>query len=79
MAETIRIIYWVLWKSFISTSCSLAASIKDKFSLETELVKDTGGIFKVCINDVIIYDNKGEETSLPKEEEVIQAIGKYIK
>ena len=79
MAETIRIIYWVLWEPFISTAASLAASIKDKFNLEAELIKDSGGIFTVSINDVIINDNKGEETSLPKEEEVIQKIGKYIK
>ncbi len=79
MAKIIRIIYWVLWEPFISTATSLAASIKDKFSLKTELIKDTGGIFKVSINDVVIYDNKGEETSLPKEEEVIQKIGNYIK
>ena len=56
----------------------MAAAIKDKFSLETELIKDTGGIFKVSVDDVIIYDNKGVKASLP-EEDVIQEIGKYIK
>ena len=55
----------------------MAAEIRSKFGITTELKEGHGGIFEVTVDDLVIYTNGGQCGCLPDNEEVLQRIGKY--
>ena len=73
MKLNIAIRYCSEW-NYLPQASSLAAAIKDKFGLETNLIADHNGIFEVSVNDRIIYNNKEYGGKFPDHGEIINAI-----
>jgi selenoprotein W-related protein len=48
----------------------LAVEIKERFQVESELVKLSGGVFEVYLNDELIYSKK-ELGRFPEDGEVL--------
>jgi len=55
----------------------MAAEIRNKLGITTNLKEGHGGIFEVTIDDQVIYTNRGQCGRLPDNEEVFQRIGEY--
>ena len=62
------------WENHFSTATSLVVAIKDKFGLKTKLIEGIGGIFKVVLNDEVIFDNKFGYGEVPNKEDLLQQI-----
>ena len=75
VAEVVRITYCIEW-NYLPVASSLAAAIKDKFGMNTELIEGHGGILKVTMNDTVMYDNLSKCGQLPTKEDVIRGIEK---
>ena len=75
MGNIITITYCIEW-NYLPIASSLAAAIKDKFSLNVELKEGHAGILKVTMNGTVIYDNQSECCQLPTKEEILQKIEK---
>jgi selenoprotein W-related protein len=52
----------------------LAATIKKELGLESELVRGSGGIFVVTVDNEIIF-SKREQGRFPSEREIVDALG----
>lgn len=52
---------------------SLAATIKRELALESELVRGSGGIFVVTVDNEIIF-SKREQGRFPSEREIVDAL-----
>ncbi len=52
---------------------SLAASIRDEFGVESELIKGGGGIFDVAVDGRPIY-SKHESGRFPEDEEILSQL-----
>jgi hypothetical protein len=55
---------------------SLAASIKNKFGLQADLIQGHDGIYEIVVNDTLVYSNTACEHP-PLEEDVFAEISKY--
>lgn len=53
----------------------MAAEIKRRFGVNTELIKGSGGVFDVKVNGKLIY-SKHETGRFPEHREVIDAMSK---
>jgi selenoprotein W-related protein len=51
----------------------LAATIKRELALESELVRGSGGIFVVTVDNEIIF-SKREQGRFPSEREIVDAL-----
>ncbi|UCE97442.1 MAG: Rdx family protein [Dehalococcoidia bacterium] len=54
----------------------MAASIKDKFDYDVQLIKGHNGIFKITLNDKVIFDNGNDYTVRPTKNFILQEIQK---
>ncbi len=75
MAAIIRITYCVEW-NYLPLASSLAVSIKDKFGYIVKLKEGHGGILKVIMGGIVIYDNSSKCGQLPTVDEVLEEIVK---
>ncbi len=68
----ITIEYCVQW-NYLPRASGLEDEIKRNFDTEVELVKGSGGVFEVCMNDKTIF-SKSQEGRFPTPEEIVSIL-----
>ena len=64
----VSIEYCTSW-GYLNQALSLRESIESKFGIKAELIKGTGGVFEVKVNNHYIFSKK-EENRFPEENEI---------
>ena len=64
----ITIQYCTSW-GYLNQALSLRESIERQFGIKAELIKGTGGVFEVSVNDNLLYSKK-DLGRFPNENEV---------
>ena len=64
----ISITYCTSW-GYLNQALSLRESIERQFGIKAELVKGTGGVFEVSVNDNLLFSKK-ELGRFPDENEI---------
>ena len=72
MKMSIKIEYCGMW-NYLPKASSLAAELKDKMEMQSELVEKSGGIFEVYLNDELVF-SKVELGRFPNEGEVLELL-----
>ncbi len=72
---TITIEYCTSW-GYLNQALSLRESIQSKFGVNAELIKGTGGVFEVSLNNSLIFSKK-ELSRFPEENEIEDLIEGY--
>ena len=72
---TITIEYCTSW-GYLNQALSLRESIQSKFGVNAELIKGTGGVFEVSLNNSLIFSKK-ELGRFPNENEIEDLIEGY--
>ena len=72
---TITIEYCTSW-GYLNQALSLRESIQSKFGVNAELIKGTGGVFEVTLNNSLIFSKK-ELGRFPNENEVENILDDY--
>ena len=72
---TITIEYCTSW-GYLNQALSLRESIQSKFGVNAELIKGTGGVFEVTLNNSLIFSKK-ELGRFPNENEIEDLIEGY--
>jgi predicted Rdx family selenoprotein len=63
----------------LASAASLATALEKEFGIVPDLNKGSIGMFDVYVNDRVIYSNRREGGRLPRNEEVLEKIHKYLK
>ena len=71
----VSIEYCTSW-GYLNQALSLRDSIESKFGIKTELIKGTGGVFEVSLNNSLIFSKK-ELGRFPNEKEVENILDDY--
>ena len=71
----VSIEYCTSW-GYLNQALSLRESIESKFGIKAELVKGTGGVFEIKLNNSFIFSKK-ELSRFPNENEVEELIEMY--
>ncbi len=71
----ITIEYCMMW-NYEPRALSLRESIQSKFGVNAELIKGTGGVFEVSLNNSLIFSKK-ELSRFPEENEIEDLIEGY--
>ena len=77
MEKVIRITYCVEC-NLLPVATGLAQAFKDKFSIKTELIEGHNGIFKITMNDDLIYNHKKDDKP-PTNEFLFNQIERFVK
>jgi len=64
----VSIQYCTSW-GYLNQALSLRESIEKQFGIKAELIKGTGGVFEVSVNDNLLYSKK-DLGRFPNENEV---------
>ena len=72
---TITIEYCTSW-GYLNQALSLRESIQSKFGVNAELIKGTGGVFEVTLNNSLIFSKK-ELGRFPNENEIEKILDDY--
>ena len=64
----VSIEYCTSW-GYLNQALSLRESIEKQFGIKAELIKGTGGVFEVSVNDNLLYSKK-DLGRFPNENEV---------
>lgn len=64
----ISIEYCTSW-GYLNQALSLRESIQKQFGIKAELIKGTGGVFEIKLNDILLFSKK-ELHRFPEENEV---------
>lgn len=72
----IAITYCTQW-NYEPKAASLAAELKEKFDVETELVGGGGGIFDVFADGQLIFSKHAEGDEFPEHQEVIRRLNEH--
>ena len=71
----VSIEYCTSW-GYLNQALSLRESIQSKFGVNAELIKGTGGVFEVTLNNSLIFSKK-ELGRFPNEKEVENILDDY--
>ena len=71
----VSIEYCTSW-GYLNQALSLRESIQSKFGVNAELIKGTGGVFEVTLNNSLIFSKK-ELGRFPNENEIEDLIEGY--
>jgi selenoprotein W-related protein len=71
----VSIEYCTSW-GYLNQALSLRESIESKFGIKAELIKGTGGVFEIKLNNSFIFSKK-ELSRFPNENEVEELIEMY--
>ena len=71
----VSIEYCTSW-GYLNQALSLRDSIESKFGIKTELIKGTGGVFEVSLNNSLIFSKK-DLGRFPNENEIEDLIEGY--
>ena len=72
---TITIEYCTSW-GYLNQALSLRESIQSKFGVNAELIKGTGGVFEVTLNNSLIFSKK-DLGRFPNENEIENILDEY--
>ena len=71
----VSIEYCTSW-GYLNQALSLRESIESKFGIKAELIKGTGGVFEVSLNNSLIFSKK-DLGRFPNENEVENILDDY--
>ena len=71
----VSIEYCTSW-GYLNQALSLRDSIESKFGIKTELIKGTGGVFEVSLNNSLKFSKK-ELCRFPNENEIENILDDY--
>ena len=70
----IKIYYCGVW-NYLPKASRLEEELKTNFSnVQIDLIKGSGGIFEVLVNEKLIFDKLNTEFRFPKENEITNKI-----
>ena len=71
----VSIEYCTSW-GYLNQALSLRESIQSKFGVKAELIKGTGGVFEVTLNNSLIFSKK-DLGRFPNENEIENILDEY--
>ena len=71
----ISIEYCTMW-GYLDKALSLRETIEKRFGIKAELIKGTGGVFEVTLNNSLIFSKK-ELGRIPDDNEISDIIDEY--
>ena len=67
--------YCTMW-GYLDKALSLRETIEKQFGIKAELIKGTGGVFEVTLNNSLIFSKK-ELGRFPDDDEISDIIDEY--